>query len=126
MIVSWGYPESSESGRPIRGIEDAERVAQVFHAGPARRDGALVTAGGRVLTGAKGIEDLRLTIEDWIADWSHSEIQNLQSSLNDYRPKGGPGAKVAAAVVRQSFMKRARAFFSPMLGCSQAPFQPTC
>jgi len=50
VIASRGYPESSEAGRPIRGTEDAERVAQVFHAGTARRDGALVTAGGRVLT----------------------------------------------------------------------------
>jgi phosphoribosylamine--glycine ligase len=50
VVASRGYPESSESGQPIRGIEDASRVAQVFHAGTARRDGALVTAGGRVLT----------------------------------------------------------------------------
>jgi phosphoribosylamine--glycine ligase len=50
VVASRGYPESSESGRPIRGIEDAERVAQVFHAGTAQRDGVLVTAGGRVLT----------------------------------------------------------------------------
>ena len=50
VVASRGYPESSESGRPIRGIEDAERVAQVFHAGTAQRDGEIVTAGGRVLT----------------------------------------------------------------------------
>ena len=50
VVASGGYPESSESGRPIHGIEDAERVAQVFHAGTAQKDGALVTAGGRVLT----------------------------------------------------------------------------
>ena len=50
VIASRGYPESSESGRPIHGIEDAERTSQVFHAGTARRGGDLVTAGGRVLT----------------------------------------------------------------------------
>jgi phosphoribosylamine--glycine ligase len=50
VVASRGYPESSESGRAISGIEDAERVAQVFHAGTAQRDGVLVTAGGRVLT----------------------------------------------------------------------------
>jgi phosphoribosylamine--glycine ligase len=50
VVASRGYPESAESGQPIRGIEDAERVAAVFHAGTARREGALVTAGGRVLT----------------------------------------------------------------------------
>ena len=43
-------PESSESGQPIHGIAEAERTSQVFHAGTARRNGDLVTAGGRVLT----------------------------------------------------------------------------
>jgi phosphoribosylamine--glycine ligase len=52
VIASRGYPESSESGRRIDGIDAAERVpgVSVYHAGTARRDGALVTAGGRVLT----------------------------------------------------------------------------
>jgi phosphoribosylamine--glycine ligase len=49
-IASRGYPDSSESGRPIQGIVDAERTAQVFHAGTAWRNGDLVTAGGRVVT----------------------------------------------------------------------------
>jgi len=52
VLASRGYPESSESGRPIGGLEDAERLAgvSVYHAGTARREGRLVTAGGRVLT----------------------------------------------------------------------------
>jgi phosphoribosylamine--glycine ligase len=52
VIASRGYPESSEPGRPIEGIEEAERLADVtvYHAGTAMRDGRLVTAGGRVLT----------------------------------------------------------------------------
>ncbi|MEO8259228.1 MAG: phosphoribosylamine--glycine ligase [Acidobacteriota bacterium] len=50
VVASRGYPESSESGQLIRGVEDAAAVAQVFHAGTARHDDALVTAGGRVLT----------------------------------------------------------------------------
>ena len=50
VVASRGYPERSESGRLIQGIAEAERTAKVFHAGTARRDGALVTAGGRVLT----------------------------------------------------------------------------
>ena len=49
-LASRGYPESSESGQPIQGVADAEKVSQVFHAGTARRNGDLVTAGGRVLT----------------------------------------------------------------------------
>jgi phosphoribosylamine--glycine ligase len=50
VMASRGYPESSESGQPIHGTREAERVSQVFHAGTALRGGALVTAGGRVLT----------------------------------------------------------------------------
>lgn len=52
VLASRGYPESSESGQVITGIEDAEREAgvTVCHAGTAEREGHLVTAGGRVLT----------------------------------------------------------------------------
>jgi phosphoribosylamine--glycine ligase len=52
VIASRGYPDSSESGQPITGIEQSERIpgVSVYHAGTASRDGRLVTAGGRVLT----------------------------------------------------------------------------
>jgi phosphoribosylamine--glycine ligase len=52
VLASRGYPESSEAGRPISGVDAAEAVAQVTvcHAGTAEKDGHLVTAGGRVLT----------------------------------------------------------------------------
>src|SRR5215813_2667378 len=52
VIASRGYPESSESGQPIEGVEAAEEIpgVSVCHAGTALRDGRLVTAGGRVLT----------------------------------------------------------------------------
>jgi len=52
VIASRGYPESSESGQPITGIDQAERIpgVSVYHAGTAMRGGQLVTAGGRVLT----------------------------------------------------------------------------
>ena len=52
VLASRGYPDSSESGREIAGIEAAEAIPQVsvYHAGTKRADGRLVTAGGRVLT----------------------------------------------------------------------------
>jgi len=50
VLAGAGYPERSDTGTPIAGIEDAEAAgALVFHAGTAFRDGALVTSGGRVL-----------------------------------------------------------------------------
>ena len=52
VLASRGYPDSAESGQPISGIADAERLpgVTVCHAGTAMRDRQLVTAGGRVLT----------------------------------------------------------------------------
>jgi phosphoribosylamine--glycine ligase len=55
VVTSAGYPDAYRSGLPIDLGEEplAERStgasAIVFHAGTARRDGRLVTAGGRVL-----------------------------------------------------------------------------
>jgi phosphoribosylamine--glycine ligase len=51
VLASRGYPLSSESGRTISGVGEAEKAGvRVLHAGTAVKDGALVTAGGRVLT----------------------------------------------------------------------------
>jgi phosphoribosylamine--glycine ligase len=50
VIASPGYPDAPVTGTTIDGIEDAEAGgALVFHAGTALHDGALVSAGGRVL-----------------------------------------------------------------------------
>jgi len=52
VLASGGYPRAFQTGRPIEGLEAAERDPQVvvFHAG-TRRDaaGRFVTTGGRVL-----------------------------------------------------------------------------
>ncbi|MBI3399918.1 MAG: phosphoribosylamine--glycine ligase [Acidobacteria bacterium] len=52
VLASRGYPESSESGQEIAGLDRAEALegVSVYHAGTAKRDGRVVTAGGRVLT----------------------------------------------------------------------------
>ncbi len=49
VLASAGYPESSSKGDVIDGVDEAAELAEVTHAGTARRDGELVTAGGRVL-----------------------------------------------------------------------------
>jgi phosphoribosylamine--glycine ligase len=50
VLASKGYPDSTEVGVALRGLEEAEgEDTIVFHAGTARRDDALLSAGGRVL-----------------------------------------------------------------------------
>lgn len=53
VLASEGYPDKPRLGVPIHGIADAEGLADVhvFHAGTRRDEkGAIVTAGGRVLS----------------------------------------------------------------------------
>jgi phosphoribosylamine--glycine ligase len=49
VLASAGYPRSSSKGDVIEGLEEAAAIAEVTHAGTADRNGAIVTAGGRVL-----------------------------------------------------------------------------
>lgn len=51
VLASGGYPGSYEVGKRIYGVEEASAMEDVivFHAGTSRRDGDLVTSGGRVL-----------------------------------------------------------------------------
>jgi phosphoribosylamine--glycine ligase len=51
VLASAGYPASSSKGDVITGLEEAAAVegVEVTHAGTARTDGDVVTAGGRVL-----------------------------------------------------------------------------
>jgi phosphoribosylamine--glycine ligase len=52
VLASAGYPGPPRTGTVIEGVDEAaaEQDVWVFQAGTARRDGRLVTAGGRVLT----------------------------------------------------------------------------
>lgn len=61
VIASGGYPGSYETGKPIRGLADAEKNGSiVFHAGTALKNGEIVTAGGRVL----GVTALGKDVQD--------------------------------------------------------------
>jgi len=65
VLASRGYPAAPKVGDPISGLDDAGALpgVNVFHAGTARRDGILVTAGGRVL----GVQALGPDIRSAIA-----------------------------------------------------------
>jgi phosphoribosylamine--glycine ligase len=51
VLAANGYPGAYAKDTPIRGLEDAKRIAgvQIFHAGTRREDERLLAAGGRVL-----------------------------------------------------------------------------
>ncbi len=61
VMAARGYPGDYDRGTPIRGLdalpEDSRHM--VFHAGTARKDGALVATGGRVLNVTARAETLR-------------------------------------------------------------------
>jgi phosphoribosylamine--glycine ligase len=65
VMASGGYPGAFEAGKPITGIEEAERIygVKVFHAGSSRRDGMYYTAGGRVLGVTARGQDLPDAVE---------------------------------------------------------------
>jgi phosphoribosylamine--glycine ligase len=52
VLASGGYPGAHRTGLVVDGLEEAARKEDVliFHGGTARRDGRVVTAGGRVLS----------------------------------------------------------------------------
>jgi phosphoribosylamine--glycine ligase len=52
VLAAGGYPDTVETGKVISGLDAAAAVpgALVFHAGTRKRDGQIVTSGGRVLT----------------------------------------------------------------------------
>jgi phosphoribosylamine--glycine ligase len=58
VVAAAGYPEAPRTGDVIGGLEALDDVV-VFHAGTERRDGALVSAGGRVL----GVTALGISVE---------------------------------------------------------------
>jgi phosphoribosylamine--glycine ligase len=52
VLASGGYPDKYDTGKPIHGLEVAgsAKDVHVFHAGTRKKNGSIVTAGGRVLS----------------------------------------------------------------------------
>ena len=50
VLAAGGYPDHPQTGDPIRGLDETQGdTVKIFHAGTAKRDGSVITAGGRVL-----------------------------------------------------------------------------
>src|SRR6185436_15620954 len=80
VMASRGYPESSETGRAIEGVDAAGSLpgVSVCHAGTATRDGQLVTGGGRVLTIVGSGSDFRQAIERAYAGVAKIRFDGMQ------------------------------------------------
>jgi phosphoribosylamine--glycine ligase len=115
VLASAGYPAASRIGVPIHGLEEAGRRAVVFHAGTSVAEGAggaVVTAGGRVLTVvAEGdtLDEARRHAYDAAAaitfagGWSRQDIavpRGAQESTGSMA--GGTGAAAGEAAFRET------------------------
>jgi phosphoribosylamine--glycine ligase len=85
VLAAGGYPGSYEKGKPISGLDqfDGREDVKVFHAGTADADGAVVTAGGRVLCAVALADDVEAAQQrayevvrgiDWEGVYSRSDI----------------------------------------------------
>ncbi|MFH1825176.1 MAG: phosphoribosylamine--glycine ligase [Candidatus Firestonebacteria bacterium] len=82
VLASGGYPGKYENGKEIKGLDEVKKLKDifVFHSGTARKDGKIVTNGGRVL-GVTGIGDnLRQTV-----DKVYSAIDKIHFDGRHYR-----------------------------------------
>lgn len=110
VIASRGYPDSSESGRPISGVDDAEALpgVTVYHAGTAIKDRQLVTAGGRVLTVVGRGDDYSEAIARSYAGVSRIAFDGMQYRHDIGRKALPYDARGSRTVVDAEDSKRAR------------------
>ena len=81
VLASAGYPASASKGDVISGLNnDFPAGTKVFHAGTARQDNTLVTAGGRVLC----VTALGETVED-AQQRAHQAIEKINWDGMFYR-----------------------------------------
>lgn len=95
VLASKGYPESPQTGFPIRNIKEAEEIegVTVYHAGTRlNEDGDVVTSGGRVL----GVTALGDTIEQ-ARQRAYQAAQIIEFEGKQLRTDIGKDAPVAAA-----------------------------
>jgi phosphoribosylamine--glycine ligase len=92
VMAAYGYPSMPRTGDPIKGIEHCG--AQVFQAGTRAVDGALETAGGRVLGVTASGPDLAAAIDN-----AYAAVEKIHFDGAHYRRDiGQKGLKRWAAV----------------------------
>ena len=79
MLVSGGYPEAYEKGKPISGIENVEG-STIFHAGTKLENNEILTNGGRVLAVTSLDIDFKKALKK-----SYQNIEKLSFDRMTYR-----------------------------------------
>lgn len=74
VLASKGYPDSYEKGHVIRGLESIDGV---YHMGTLRKDGEIVTNGGRVLFVVGRGADIKQAQQDALKRVERIECENL-------------------------------------------------
>jgi phosphoribosylamine---glycine ligase len=89
VMAAGGYPGSYKKGMPISGLSTARRMKDVvvFHAGTSKKDGKIVSSGGRVL----GVTALGDTIEKAISK-AYSAVSKISWKNVYYRKDIGKKA----------------------------------
>lgn len=80
VIAAAGYPGDVRTGDTIGGLAAPSDDAVVFHAGTARRDGAIVSAGGRVL----GVTALGVSV-DQARSKAYAAVDRIELSGKQFR-----------------------------------------
>jgi phosphoribosylamine--glycine ligase len=105
VLAAAGYPGTVTSGSPISGLDRAASLPGVtlFHAGTARRDGHIVTAGGRVLTVVATAADYEQAI-----DRAYQAVSLISFDGMQYRRDIGHKARAKAEIASLTGDQEAR------------------
>ncbi|MDZ7719159.1 MAG: phosphoribosylamine--glycine ligase [Balneolaceae bacterium] len=76
VLSSDGYPVEYEKGKEITGIENVDKDTLVFHAGTIKKNGNLLTNGGRVLNVVGNGNSLQQAIDKTYTNVEHIQFEN--------------------------------------------------